>query len=189
MNEKLVATIRKSFAGKPTRELKRILAEKNSGEWSEEAVFVATEILAGRPDEPETEKTQESAPAPTKKLGVFALSEDERASYRSKIKLLGYIYCGIGLLLFTIPIAMVWYQPDRNGLVGALIFSGLPVIFITIGRQLTKLNARWRNSGLFLSGLLLLAVPIGTVIGYFGFLWLGKRGEVLLDGNAASEAK
>jgi hypothetical protein len=50
MDDKKFRALRSKFVDKPTPELRRIVDAADTGDWTEEAIVAAREILAGRPD-------------------------------------------------------------------------------------------------------------------------------------------
>ena len=190
MSDALYRQIRENLDRKSTAELKRIVAEQHTGEWSEDAIKAATELLAARPEEPD-----EPVPSPAtasgsvesdridrRGKGVFTLTPEEIADYRSKIQLLGWVFCVMGALVIVVLLGIpLIYGRPKLGLLPILGFAalgtGLP--YIVTGAGLIRRKPFYRVPGLVLSIPLLFAFPIGTLIGLGGIFWLGKRGSVL----------
>jgi len=179
MSDKLYKQILQSFERKSTSELRKILDDANSGEWSDDALKAAEAILADRPDDP---GVNEPLQEPIERRGqrVFALSPDEIKAYRTKIQILGWAICIVGLVAacaFFSPLIFGKFNAYTigSGVLGIII--GLYCVFT--GAGLIKLRAESRNSGLVLSIILLPFFPIGTIVGFCGILWLGKRGSVM----------
>ena len=180
MDDRLYKELCETFEAKPSRELRSIIAERDTGDWTEEAIAAATLVLAGRPDDEEIEEPEE-VPEPIGQ-SVFALSEDEIEYYRAKIKVLGWIYCVAAVL----PAGVLFSPTIFGGVNGmSLIFAFLGLaaagVFVVIGSGLIKLDERSRGPGLMLSVLFIFLFPIGTPIGFCGIFWLGKRGSVMLS--------
>jgi len=200
MSDQLYQQILNNFERKPTAELKRILANAGSGEWSDDGLKAAAAVLAGRPEDPDPDEPPAEA---TDRRGqaVFALSPGQIENYRLKIHILGWLICTAGainvLTLLGPWILNFFSEPsiiDAFAMFGPAIFGffsrafaidrGTIVIviglfFVYTGIRLIKLRAGSRIEGLVASALLLPFFPVGTIIGFFGLLWLGKRGSVL----------
>lgn len=179
MSDQLYKQIHRNFERKTTSELRKILADANSGEWSDDALKAAETILADRPDDPgANEPSQE--PIDRRGQSVFALSPDQITAYRTKIQILGGAICTVGLIgaaVFVSPLIFGKFNAYTlgSGVLGLIIG---PYCVLT-GYRLMKLRAQARISGLVLSIILLPFFPIGTIIGLCGILWLGKRGSVM----------
>jgi hypothetical protein len=179
MSDQLYKQIYQNFERKSTSELRKILADANSGEWSDDALKAAAVILADRPDDPgANEPSQE--PIDRRGQSVFALSTDQITAYRTKIQILGGAICTGGLVGAAVFISPLIYGKFNaytlgSGVLGLIIG---PYCVLT-GYGLMKLRAQARIGGLVLSIILLPFFPIGTIIGFCGILWLGKRGSVM----------
>lgn len=177
MSESRYSKIHQNLEAKTTLELKTILAEKDLGEWSDDAVIAAENILAKRPFEARPTLSEIQA----ERLGVFELSDDRRESYRRKLQGIGWIFCVIGLTKIFFILASTVYEKTEipSAILAAGVVSG--VSFIVVGWRITKLDRRSRTPGIILSIILMLFFPIGTMIGICSLFWLSKRGSLLLD--------
>jgi len=180
MDDQRYKNLHESFASKPSSELRRLLAERDSSVWSEEAIAAAADVLASRPTEKDKEGTPSNEAALPLHGGVFELSAEKISGYRLKIKVLGWVFCFIGLMLLMTMLSFV--QEDLHSGAGSLSIASMlfASMIMLIGYGLIKLDARARWPGVIMSVLLLFFMgPIGAVIGLFGLLWIGKRGGVL----------
>lgn len=176
--------IRKNFDKKSTFELRRIIAERDSEEWSDDAIGVAEELLRERPDEPfDDAPVKVSNSIERRGQSVFELTNSEIAAYRLKIRVLGWAFCILGAIVTMVCLSPSIYGDVSSfplGRIWFILLAIIPGLFITfIGVDLIRLNHRSRIVGLVISFFLLLFFPVGTAIGICGILWLGKRGGVL----------
>jgi hypothetical protein len=178
--------LRKNFEKKSTFDLRRIIAERDSGEWSDDAIGVAEELLRERP---EPDEPFDDAPVKASKSidrrgqSVFELTNSEIAAYRLKIQALGWAFCILGAFLSMVCLSPSIFGDVSSfplGRIGFILLAIIPGMFIIfVGVDLIRLNPRSRIVGLVISFFLLLFFPVGTAIGICGILWLGKRGSVL----------
>lgn len=181
MSDQFYKKLLQNFERKKTSELRKILAEADSGEWSDDAVKAAEVILASRPEELDANEPLVVA-IDRRGQTAFALSPEEIDEYRSKIQILGrvfYIIGGIAALVLFCPLIFGKFNAFTvgSGVLGII----LGLFFVFTGSGLIKLRAESRISGLVLSAILLTFFPIGTIIGFLGLLWLGKRGSVMRE--------
>jgi len=175
MNRKLYEFLCDDFESKSSTELRKIVAERETGDWSEESIGAATHVLEERGEEeiPEEEvpKTPGSVPEPT---------SGEVDVHQAMIKVLGWIYCALGVFA-----GFVLFTPLLSDGVGdtSLLFAFCGVVvagvFAVIGSGLIQLDARSRGPGFVLSGIAVIFFPIGTAIGLFGIFWLAKWGRCM----------
>lgn len=182
MSDRLHQQIRQNFDRKSTSELRRVVAERDSGEWSEDAIKVAEELLAERPDEPYAgDSLVENVPIDRRGQAVFELTTSEIAAYRTKIQVLGWLLCIAGalatILLFS---PMVFGELNRFSVASGVFGLVAGLFFVLTGVGLIRLDPSSRTSGLVISVILLPFFPIGTIVGVCGVLWLGKRGSVMV---------
>lgn len=182
MSDRCHQQILKNFEQKSTLELRRVVAERDSGEWSEDAINVAESMLAERPEEPQDDTPHaENAFFDRRGQAIFELTPAEIAAYRTKIQILGWLLCIAGVLatvVFFLP--MVFGEINRYSIGSGVLGLIVGLFFALTGTGLIRLDARSRMNGLVISVILLPFFPIGTIVGFCGVLWLGKRGSVLM---------
>lgn len=182
MSDWLNKKIRQSLEQKSTVELRQIAAEQDRGEWSDDAVQIAGELLAERPvGKGDSQSISHSPNVDQRGQSVFALTPAEITDYRSKIQFFGWILClagAVAVLVFFSPMMIGGVDPGSitSGVLGIVI--GL--LYVRTGRGLIRLDPKVRFTGIVLSVILLPFFPIGTIAGVFGVLWLGKRGGVMV---------
>ena len=181
MSHSLHQQIRQNFEKKSTLELKRVLAERDSGNWSDDAIEIAEALLGQRQQEPLVDMPIEGSDSGDHPgQSPFELTPAEVATYRAKIRCFGWLLCIMAVVataVFFVP--MMGGDINRFSIVFGIlgILLGLYIAFTGVG--LIRLDPRSRRDGIVLSAILVLFFPIGTLIGLFGLLWLGKRGSVM----------
>jgi hypothetical protein len=121
--------------------------------------------------------------APVEDVGANAEAEAirrEHLNHEASIKAVGFLYYLGGVLVTIAGLASLAGRPDSGGVGVAigLVIVGIGQFFAGWGvRALTKWG---RVLGCVLSGLGLLAFPIGTLInGYILYLFLSKKGRTI----------
>lgn len=181
MDDKTLTTLRSKFADKPTPELREIVNNADTGDWTEEAIFAAREILADRPDEI-ADGVEEMAHDSQYPPPIMAMTPERLAGYRNAIRLAGMAY----LLLSALPICGAAYLVVSGAVQkGFVSFFGLALTvsaaLFLCGMAMRRPSVIGYSYALAISGLTLFFFPLGTILGVVSLWNLGKGKEIFFE--------
>ena len=103
-------------------------------------------------------------------------------NHEASIKAVGALYYLGGVLAIVVGVGSLLGPRDAGLLVTGVLFLVIGVAQFFAGWGVRALRAWGRIMGIVLSGLGLLAFPIGTLInGYILYLFLAKKGRTIFD--------
>lgn len=183
MDEKRLASLRVSFAKKPTRELRDIVNAADSGDWAEEAIAVAREILATRPEEEISDEPAPSPPVPGRSFTPRPpLSTDQLAYYRDMLKFAGLIYMILGFVPLGIAFYLVNSHAVQKGFVSLFgLAASIGAILFFTGLAMRKPGPTGFYFALPAAGFTALFFPFGTLLGGFSIWALRKCKPIFFD--------
>ena len=170
VNTRLVQSIKRSFSEQPSDELRKMLEERDQGQYSEEAFVAAQEILeertSGRSVEP-VRREPPREPTPEERLAA------SDALLRRQIRLIGlyyYFLACIGLLVAQMFVFLAVLQSSfQFVLISAFMIVPFATTFWFLGWALWRFSPAARVAAIILSFLQMPGFPIGTCIGLYCF--------------------
>ena len=164
MDISLIQTIKLHLAEQSSGELRKMLEERDVGQFSEEAFVAAQEALDERGRGECQEPPPQPPPPPAWTPAQHAAAEN--ALLRRQVRLIGaYYYC---FAVMGVLLAAVFVQLGRHD-----DFAAVAVLFAVgfwwLGWSLRRLSPTARVLAILLSMLQLPGFPIGTIIGIYCF--------------------
>jgi hypothetical protein len=161
----LVQSIKRTLAEQSSDELRKMLNERDEGQYSEEAFLAAQELLDARARGQQREPPTKPPPPPPLTPAQREAAAD--ALLRRQVRLVGAFY-------YAQAVAWALFMPLTALLPGAdalttVVMTTPAVGLWLLGRGVRRFSPTARGVAIVFSMLQVPAVPLGTVIGLYSF--------------------
>jgi hypothetical protein len=173
IDERLISSIKNTFAKDTSEELRALLTKRNRGSYSAEAIVAAQQVLEERKNG--LAKEPPAKPLPPTEAEIAGQWD---ARLRQQIRSIGIYYYFIGIVGAFLGISL-FLKGDMSGVVVILI----GVVFWLLGFYLRRLSSTARILSYLISVPLLFAFPIGTLVSLYTFVKLTRGRHLFVCSN------